>query len=418
MSSSDSPAVELAPIREMLRLYCHALTERNVDLKDLKQLVEKNIGWSKSDVATSDGAAIFIPASIERFERQAENFDFLKVMLTQQAGHIEFGSFEFAFDRPATCFTDLRLKLSTAPEYHDHDHGHEGHHEDPAVTELTRFFKLFPNKRLGLDVFAILESARVEARVMQEYRGIVPAYRQMRRRTLKLRPEITLLPAREALLEFVVRLSLGQRKIPMPKKHSGLARDLRAMVQLLGERGATVEDSAEAALRIYARVAKVKNDYLDENEFVTLEVEGRSSNRSNRSSRSNRWDDKEVMGSNIDLPSLVGREREYLSPPGVDYRGEFRPELAQLLTETRANSREQRKALTAEELADLLRSQRAPKPRDSDEEGDAQDPQTAQMVQNLMRELERRDPRMQSVQRRPSQQADDDTGPLTATQPN
>jgi nitric oxide reductase NorD protein len=418
MSSSDSSAVELGPIREMLRLYCHALTERNVDLQDLKQLVEKNIGWSKNDVATSDGAAIFIPASIERFARQADNFDFLKVMLTQQAGHIEFGSFEFAFDRPATCFADVRFKLSTAPEYHDHDHGHEGHHEDPAVTELTRFFKLFPNKRLAVDVFAILESGRIEARVMQEYRGIVPAYRQMRRRTLKLRPEITLLPAREALLEFVVRLSLGQRKIPMPKKHSGLAGDLRAVVLLLGERGATVEDSAEAALRIYASLAKLKNDYLDENEFVTLEIAGRSSNRSKRSSLSNRWNEKELIGSNNVLPSLVGREREYLSPPGVDYRGEFRPELAQLLTETRANSREQRKALTAEELADLLRSQRTPKLRDSDEEGDAQDPQTAQMVQNLMRELERRDPRMQSVQRRPSQQADDDTGPLTATQPN
>ncbi|HVO93048.1 MAG TPA: VWA domain-containing protein, partial [Terriglobales bacterium] len=107
-----------------------------------------------------------------------------------------------------------------------------------------------------------------------------------------------------------------------------------------------------------------------------------------------------------------------LSPPGVDYRGEFRPELAQLLTQARANSREQRKSLTAEELADLLHSQRAPKPRDSDQEGEEQDPQTAQMVQNLMRELERRDPRMQSVQRRPSHQADEDTGPLTANQPN
>ena len=81
---------------------------------------------------------------------------------------------------------------------------------DPAVTELTRFFKLFPNKRLALDMFSILESARVEARVMHEYRGMVPAYGEMRRRTLKLRPEMTLLPAREALLEFIVRLSLGQ----------------------------------------------------------------------------------------------------------------------------------------------------------------------------------------------------------------
>ena len=85
MSSPNSPAVELAPIREMLRVYCHALTERSVDLHDLKQLIDKNIGWSKNDVATSDGAAIFLPTIIERFAVRADNFDFLKVMLTQQA---------------------------------------------------------------------------------------------------------------------------------------------------------------------------------------------------------------------------------------------------------------------------------------------------------------------------------------------
>src|SRR5512144_2060581 len=108
MSSIDSPAIELAPIREMLGVYCHALTERSVDLQDLKQLVEKNIGWSKNDVATSDGAAIFLPAVVERFDARADNFDYLKVMLTQQAGHIEFGSFGFQFDRTSALFGDLR----------------------------------------------------------------------------------------------------------------------------------------------------------------------------------------------------------------------------------------------------------------------------------------------------------------------
>ena len=58
-------------------------------------------------------------------------------MLTQQAGHIEFGSFEFEFKRPATRFDDLRSKLTIAPEYHDHDHGHEADHEDAGVTGLT-----------------------------------------------------------------------------------------------------------------------------------------------------------------------------------------------------------------------------------------------------------------------------------------
>jgi nitric oxide reductase NorD protein len=430
MSIADSPTVELGPIREMLRLYCHALTERSVDLHDLRQLVEKNIGWSKNDVATSDGAAIFLPAVIERFDARSDNFDFLKVMLTQQAGHLEFGSFAFEFDRPATKFDDLRRRLAEPPDYHDHDHGHEEHHEHPGVTELTRFFRLFPNKRLALDIFSILESSRVEARIMDEYRGIAKAYWEMRRRTLKVRPEMILLPAREALLEFMVRLSLEQsRGMKVPSKHGKIACEIHTIVRLIAEPGSTVEDAAEAALRIYQRLARIKNDYLDEDQF---ELFTESLKRSSRSSRrmgsrgsngstgprgSNRWMDNDEEGK-VTLPSLVGREREYLSPQGVDYRGEFRPELAQLLTQPQANAREQRKSLTAEELADLLRSQRAPKRRDSDDEGEEQDPQTSQMVQNLLRELDERDPRMQSVSRRQSAQSDEDTGPLTASQPN
>lgn len=428
MASPESPAVELAPIRDMLRLYCHALTERSVDLQDLKQLVEKNIGWSKNDVATSDGAAIFLPSVVERFDLESDNFDFLKVMLTQQAGHIEFGSFDFRFDRASIKFDDFRSKVSEPPDYHDHDHGHEGHHEHAGVTELTRFFKLFPNRRLALDIFSILESARVEARVMREYLGIAKAYDEMRRRTLQLRPEMTLLPAREALLEFMARLSLGQgRGLKVPSKHRKVAREISTMVRWIGEPNSTVEDAAEATLRIYARLAKIKNDYLEEAEFEPPQIEKKNSSRSKRSSRrtgpesssgSNRWVDTDGVDDNVTLPSLVGREREYLSPQGVDYRGDFRPELAQLLSRPEANSREQRKSLTAEELADLLRSQRTPKRRDSDEEDEEQDPQTSQMVLNLLRELDKRDPRMQSVAQRPSAQADDDTGPLTANLPN
>ena len=423
MPTTESPAIELAPIRDMLRFYCHALTERSVDLQDLKQLVDKNIGWSKNDVATSDGAAIFLPPVIERFDAQADNFDFLKVMLTQQAGHIEFGSFAFEFGRPAAKLDDLRPTVKEPPDYHDHDHGHEGHQERPSVTELTRFFRLFPNKRLALDIFSIVESSRVEARVMHEYRGIAKAYEGMRRRALQLRPEMTLLPAREALLEFAVRLSLGQaRGMKIPSAHRTVAAAIGAIIRLLAEPDATVEDAAEATLRLYGRLAKVQNDHLDETGFEKFHGNLDRSSRSKRSSRERDFKrssgNDESLSEDGALPSLAGREREYLSPQGIDYRGDFRPELAQLLSRPDANSREQRKSLTAEELADLLRSQRTPKRRDSDEEGEEQDPQTSQMAQNLLRELDRRDPRMQSVARRPSGQAEDDGGPLSASQPD
>ena len=172
MNSNDSSAIELASVREMLRMYCQALAGRSIELHDLSQLLEKEIGWSQNDSATTDGGTIFLPATVDRFDTAAENFAFLKVMLSQQAGHLEFGSFDFEFSRPSTRFEDLRPTLRPVPEYHDHDHGHEADHDRPNITELSRFFKLFPQKRLALDIFSVLETSRVEARVMYEYPGL------------------------------------------------------------------------------------------------------------------------------------------------------------------------------------------------------------------------------------------------------
>jgi hypothetical protein len=78
MVTGESPVIEVAPIREMLRMYCRALSERDVDLLDLQPLVDKNIGWSRDDVATSDGAAIFFPAVIARFAAKRRTLSFSK----------------------------------------------------------------------------------------------------------------------------------------------------------------------------------------------------------------------------------------------------------------------------------------------------------------------------------------------------
>ena len=399
-------------------MYCQALAGRSIELNDLSQLLEKEIGWSRNDVATTDGGAIFLPATIDRFDAAAENFAFLKVMLTQQTGHLEFGSFEFEYQRPSTRFEDLRPKLRPVPEYHDHDHGHEADHALPNMTELSRFFKLFPQKRMALDIFSVLETSRVEARVMNEYPGLAKLYERQRQRILALRPEIIFLPAREALIEFMIRLSLGASEIKVPTNCRNIARDMRRLVRLVTAAGATVEDCSEATVRVYMLLATVKNAHLESDEFRMLDDHEKSSKHSSRLNLPNRWSEIEVDQANPLLPSLIDRERDYLSPAGIDYRGEFRPELAQLLRRPEVNAREQRKSLTAEQVAELLRAQRKPKRRNSDEQVDERDPETEKMVHNLMRELERRDPRMQTVKRNLANQADEDAGPLMVTQPN
>ena len=407
MTETDSPAVELAPIREMLRMYCQALSERAVELRDLRQLIDKDIGWSRDDVATSDGGAIFMPALVERCAGRADNFEFLKVMATQQAGHIEFGSFEFQFDRPSTRFADWRPNLNPQPDGHGH------HHDHSTATELSRFFRLFPNRPLARDIFAIVESARIEERVIREYRGMAVAYRSLRQQALALRPEMIFLPAREALIELLIRAGLGQTgQFRVPAAYRTQAADAARLLRATCAPGATVEDAAEATLRIYAIFVRVANEFLEEDQFAAIELPSACAETDTF------WDDGPAGDPTWDLLPAAFREKPYLSPPGVDHRGEFKPELAQLLSRPQANSREQRKTLAPEELAELLKSQRSPKPRDAAGEGEEQDPQIDRMVQNLLRELDRRNPRMQSVQRRSSLQSDDDSGPLSANQPD
>lgn len=415
MSMFVSPALPLSPLRDMLRFYCQALTGQKIDLRELKQLVDKNIGWSKTDVATTDGVAIYLPSIIDRFETAKDNFNFLKVMVTQQAGHIEFGSFSFRFDRRATRFDDLRLKVPERLAYHDHDHGHEGASDVPTRAALMRFFRLFPHRRLASDIFAILEAGRVEARLMREYPGIAKTYEEMRKRALEIRPEMTLLPAREALLEFLIRVSLGQRRLlRIPKMSVDAAQEIDAIMNLLVGGNTTVEDSAEGTLRLYRRLARIANELCEPNAFTVFRRRSSESSISWIPAYGHSWTDEESVDSV--LPLLAGRERGYVSPSGVDYRGEFQPELAQLLLPREANSREERRSLTAEELGELLHTQRMPKRRDAEVDDGQDDPQTAQMVQNLLREIDRRDPRMQSVSRRPSGHAEEEGGALAANQ--
>ena len=76
------------------------------------------------------------------------------------------------------------------------------------VTDLQRFFDIFEDRRLALDVFTVVEDGRLDARVKSEYPGINQTYERVQEDSLQGRPQIESLPAREALLEVLVRISL------------------------------------------------------------------------------------------------------------------------------------------------------------------------------------------------------------------
>ncbi|MES4791655.1 MAG: hypothetical protein C4321_00520, partial [Chloroflexota bacterium] len=230
-----SSRVELSRIGEVLRLYCKALTGRNISIQTAESLAEKGIGWVDEHRASTDGSTIFLPELMERFPNKEDNFAAMKVFATHQAAHIEFGSFTFDFDRPGAIFPTRR-------------HAFLRDRERSATTDMEAYFDLFPDRQLASDLFTIAEDARIDARVKDEYGGIRRQLVRMQAEELERRPAVELMPLRNAFIENLVRASLdGIHLVRWPRDRSEAMSRALGILAAVQQPGATVEDAAEAA---------------------------------------------------------------------------------------------------------------------------------------------------------------------------
>jgi len=331
---SLSARVELNRISEVLRMYCKALTGTNVAIHSSDALAEKNIGWVTSERPSTEGTAIYLPPSVEEYPDKTENFGVYKVYSTHQAGHLEFGSFGFLFHGQGHVFPSHRQALEEE----------RGGPKQP-LTDIERFFDLFDDRRLVADLFAIAEDARVDRLVTREYSGIRSTYRRVQEAEIprRLKPED--LPLRQAFLENLVLASLeGFEQMRWPATMLAILRHALDVLATLQRPQATVEDSAEAALLLYElaqRIPNISSDLFEDWQSTEEEV--------------HMPPDMEMQ----DFASLFPQASDlpYESPQPVEFRGEFKPELVQLLQRLRQEKEAQGQAapqLSPEQLQQLM----------------------------------------------------------------
>ena len=428
-----SAGVELSRVRDVVGLYSRALAGNDMEIAPSQELVDKGIGWVSGNHATIEGTTLYLPALVDGAPTKQENFAKLKVIATHQVVHQEFGSFGFEYEKPSTLFRDLRPLVQHAHHYKSEDEAAEAVAEaieDAAesgpvsaesgwVTDMQGFFDLFPERKMALDIFTVVEDSRLDARVLREYRGIRPAYRRLQEESLAERPLIIEMPAQQGLVEFLIRVSLGQRSglsVASYLKDDAL---LMARLALRVMRvGATVEDAAEAALRIYLFLAGIPNHFIPGNQWVTVDVP-----------EDDDYEDPENIEdllSRLDKPEPEEQEQEegegqgqqpYQSPQDVEYRGEFKPELVQLLEEMKDAQRQANEGeapqLTREMLEELL-AQSAELEQGGDYDMDA-----SMTAKNLMREVGMKLPPKEAAQGQgPFIHIEDEGGPLEAKDPH
>ena len=382
MLETLSSSLELDRVKGILRLYCQALSGTGLEILETHELVRRNIGWVDEDSASTDGSKIFLPPVVDRYPNKQDNFSWFKVVSTHQVGHLEFGSFKYDFEKPPTQFEDRRHEMeqqmlqrkeaerSAAREAHEMAarllaSGAEGDVDmspgftDPndlgnvrTFTDIGRFLDIFENGRLVFDIFTVLEDGRLDYRIKVEYPGIRSASSRVQLETLEKRPNIEDMPLQQGMVELLVHMSLDQfQDLPVAKEYQEAAEMLSSILHQLRTAEANVEDAAEATLRAYEIISRIPNQQEEEDQFEEQDLEepGDFSEEDYQSL-------VEQLQAGMDASSDGSEGESYESPDPVDYRGDFKPEMVQLMTKLQADSGEQGDAqpMTQEMLEQLL----------------------------------------------------------------
>jgi len=443
MLETLSSSLELDRVKGILRLYCRALSGTPLEIFDTQELVQRNIGWVDEDTASTDGSRVFLPPVVDHYNNKQDNFSWFKVVSTHQVAHLEFGSFEYQFEEPATQFEDRRheaeqlmlerkkVERSAAQEAHELAaqllaSGAEGDvdmslgYSDPNApglrnyTDIGRLLEIFEDGRLAFDIFTVLEDCRLDYRIKVEYPGIRSASSRVQSETLEKRPNITEMPLQQGMVELLIHMSLDQfQDLPVAKEYHESAEMLSSILHKLRDAEANVEDTGEATLRAYEIISRIPNQLEEEEEFEDQDLE-----EPGDFSEEDFQTLVDQLQAGMDASSDGDGDGEsYESPDPVDYRGDFKPEMVQLMTKLQADDGEQGDAqpMTQEMLEQLLQESSE---LDLDAEQGEVDSDMSTFAQNIMKEAGAPPPNSQPGEGYgPLLHDDDSGGELEAREP-
>ncbi|MFT3743813.1 MAG: VWA domain-containing protein [Pyrinomonadaceae bacterium] len=213
----------LEKIQSILRMYVEALTGKEIEIAPLTAIPqESRIG---------DGKTIYLPASIAEFDNDDLDFKLYKVLAAHGAGQIEFGTFDRDTDELKAVYAEFTELYSMSEDDKDM-FALGGYLEDirkaekalsekeikaeakkrrkklPKDSDYKTVLTAFPEPRLAKKIFGTMENARIDNRLRQTYRGLVPDLDLMQSFLRSNRPYIFDLPMYQVPFELLFQITL------------------------------------------------------------------------------------------------------------------------------------------------------------------------------------------------------------------
>ena len=189
------------PLRQVarsLQLFAHMICGqpvRVVALTDSTQTAYVEI--------TPEGPVVYLPAIMNQFSEKEQNVRGYTVALAHEVGHVAFGTYRI--DMPFL----WGLAQQAADRYARGDNEtvrSRSHSPLPAINGLADFFALYPRKGVIQDLWTILEDARVEFLLQQEYPGLRHDLASVARASVKTRSILHGMTAREMVMDQLLLL--------------------------------------------------------------------------------------------------------------------------------------------------------------------------------------------------------------------
>jgi nitric oxide reductase NorD protein len=223
----SSKGLGFEKVRRILTLYVQSLSGYPLELEE-------------GEVST-DTRRIFLPSDISLFASEEENFKVYKVMVAQSYGLIRYGSFNLDLGRMQGLVDRIKVEHGLNPR---------------GDSDFERFFSLFPDPELALDIYSFLENRRVEERLRREFKGLARDIEGLRE-ALGLEPvEGPVEQSPEASARATFKLYKKGVRFEFPLYWGRLS--LKAISQGLKKTGEELEEATRELLRRLGEDAQEK----------------------------------------------------------------------------------------------------------------------------------------------------------------
>ncbi len=233
--------VTLRQVARSLKLFAEGLCGTDVSIRSLPDVVDTSGKEPARAAVSSDGRTIALPAILRRYPTHEENLRLYLVMTAHEAGHLEFGTYRLSLRGLADLIAEV-----------DRRYGRGSRDERGTVQSLEEIFRLYPQPGLIRDLWMLLEDARVESRLQEEYPGLRRDLAALVREAVSTRSLLHGMSVREMVVDCLLLLSTVEPgTVRIPDAISEVVEHVWARCQTVFQPDATAEDVVRLADRVY-----------------------------------------------------------------------------------------------------------------------------------------------------------------------